>query len=368
MKFPLLYKRDTTGGVRTWQLELNADGVRYRTLSGTLGGKVAESGWTTPTPKNVGRANETTPESQAQLEIAAEYTKKRDRGYFDQENLIDTYEATKPMLAQDYAKLKAPVRLPVFAQPKLDGIRCIARADGLWTRTGKKITAVPHIWDALFPLFEEEPDLILDGELYNHDLREDFNEITSIVRKAKPNAAELAKAAEMIQYHIYDMPSSPEGFYKRYIHYSNLVDDLDHPAIWQVETHTVKTYEGLDGLYARWLEQGYEGQMIRLDQSYEIGKRSKALLKRKEFFSDEFEVANVEEGDGNWSGAVKRFVLKMKDGRTFGAGVRGSKETLTALLHGDKPTWATVRYFTPTPDNIPRFPVVVDYGTGSRKD
>jgi hypothetical protein len=34
----------------------------------------------------------------------------------------------------------------------------------------------------------------------------------------------------------------------------------------------------------------------------------------------------------------------------------------------DKPDWVTLRYFTPTPDGIPRFPVVIDWGKGKRLD
>ena len=54
------------------------------------------------------------------------------------------------------------------------------------------------------------------------------------------------------------------------------------------------------------LEAGYEGQMIRKDAPYEC-KRSKNLLKRKEFITEEFKVVKVVEGQGAWTGYVKRF-------------------------------------------------------------
>ena len=118
-----------------------------------------------------------------------------------------------------------------------------------------------------------------------------------------------------------------------------------------------------------YLEDGFEGQMIRLDAVYQQNKRSKSLIKRKEFLTDEYDVIRVEEGKGNWAGHIKRFVMQTANGQEFGAGVRGTQEVLSKMFqNGDTPTWCTLRYFAPTPDGIPRFPVVIDWGTGQRED
>ena len=136
-----------------------------------------------------------------------------------------------------------------------------------------------------------------------------------------------------------------------------------------VSTQTVYNIGEMDNLYGEYLSDGYEGQMIRVDGPYEHDKRSKLLIKRKEFLDDEFKVLRVEEGIGNWAGCVKRFVLELPDGREFGSNVRGTQTVLAELLRsGQTPNWATCRYFTPTPDGIPRFPVVTDYGYGKRSD
>ena len=108
--------------------------------------------------------------------------------------------------------------------------------------------------------------------------------------------------------------------------------------------------------------------MVRNNEPYEC-KRSKHLLKRKEFITEEFNVVEVKEGQGNWAGYAKHFELELGDGRTFGSGVRGNQETLKELLHQtEQPTWVTCRYFEKTPDGIPRFPVVIDWGVGERED
>lgn len=386
-KGPTLYKRGVKGEVRCWRMEFiqefddeKQEQGRHRVVTGILDGAETPSGWTIGEPKNVGKKNETTSVTQARSEIDNQYKIKRERGYFDDIEKIDEVVFTKPMLAADYTKRKGKFDLDdvQIAQPKLDGIRCIARADGLWTRTGKPITSLPHIVEALAPIFEQYPDWILDGELYNHELREDFNTITSVVRKAKPTPEDMEKARDLIQYHIYDI-IAPEDPVMRCAALGVLLTETIGQDLYQlacdpqgplrkVESLVVGDQEGLDRLYGRWIEEGYEGQMIRLAGPYEH-KRSNLLLKRKEFITDEFAVIRVEEGKGNWAGCVKRFVFELEDGRECGAGVRGTQETLAALLEsGRVPDWCTVRYFTPTPDGMPRFPVVVDWGFGERDD
>ena len=137
---------------------------------------------------------------------------------------------------------------------------------------------------------------------------------------------------------------------------------------WNSPDITQPTQEELDACYSSYTEDGYEGQMVRNDAPYEC-KRSKNLLKRKEFITEEFKVIEVIEGQGAWSGYAKRFILALPDGTEFGSGVRGTQAQLKALLEtNEKPNWATCRFFELTPDGIPRFPVVVDYGTGVRED
>lgn len=347
----------------------------HRVVSGVLDGKMVESGWNFCEPKNVGRANATTAEEQATTEVKANYTKKKDRGYFEDVDSVDQVAFTKPMLAVDWSKVKDKVdpSKGFVIQPKLDGIRCIARADGLWSRTGKPILSCDHIFEALRPAFKKYPDLILDGELYNHELNEDFNTITSIVRKAKPKPEDVDKAKTLIQYHVYDMVDDSDT-YKRQCSLGKLLDEFgwrlweDSP-ITLVDFVQTDSFEQVDGWYADWIKEGYEGQMIRLSDAGYEHKRSKNLIKRKEFLSEEFRVLRTEEGNGNWAGMVKRFVFMLPDGRECGAGVRGTQEKLRDLhVCGDTPDWATVRFFTPTPDGMPRFPVVVDYGWGQRED
>ena len=93
-------------------------------------------------------------------------------------------ETIKPMLAHKYNPDKADY--PAYIQPKLDGVRCVFTKDGAYSRTGKEFKNVDHIKKDLKVVFNRYPNLILDGELYNHGLKDDFEKIISLVRKTKP--------------------------------------------------------------------------------------------------------------------------------------------------------------------------------------
>ena len=371
--FQPLYKRDSKGKIRMWQMEIGTDGKEWahRARSGLEDGQHVTSGWKTIAGKNISRANETSAEQQARNEITSLYTKQRDKAYFDDVAAIDSFEKFKPMLAHDYAKRGIVFDNGlVYAQPKLDGMRCAGRQDGLWSRGGKSIVAVPHVAKALEEVFEKYPDLIIDGELYNHALRDDFNKIMSLCRKFKPTAEDIAESAEMVQFHVYDLfdPHNPDMLFSQRIQIlTDIVTMLDTDVIQLVETIVVKSQEEFDAAYDRWAALGYEGEMGRYNTPYE-NKRSRNLLKRKEFEDAEFVVLRVEEGKGNWAGYVKRFVVDV-DGKEVGCGVRGDQATLLALYESNvTPDWAKVQFFGRTEDGSLRFPVVLDWGTGERSD
>lgn len=372
-----VYKLDSQGRMRYWEVELDGTG-RYCTHTGIEGGARTTSGWTTCKPKNLGKKNETTASVQAMMEAQALLTKKTDTGWTLDREEAKEVERFEPMLAQKYTGWRSKPKdwTPmVFSQPKLDGIRCIARADGLWTRSGKPITSMHHVRFKLEPFFEMYPDAVLDGELYNHECADDFNRIVSLVRRdgSKMSAKDL-NDAQLIQYHIYDSPSMDGTFSERWFTLQQRLFNYIEArpgygkVLVVVSTTQLAAAEDLDRLYSTYMALGYEGQMVRLDKPYEQ-KRSKTLLKRKEFLDEEFEIVRVEEGNGNWAGFAKRIILKLDDGREFGAGLKGDQEFAKGLLERAEEmigTQATVRFFTPTPDGIPRFPVVYAFHEGSR--
>lgn len=361
-KFDTLYHIDENDNTRIWWME--QEGNQYRTVSGIEGGQLVTSEWKSAKAKNVGRSNATTAEEQATSEIESQYTKKLDRKYSRNKNDATKSNIIEPMLAQTY-KSWIMSWGHVLSQPKLDGMRCIATKNGLFSRGGKPIVSVPHIMKALAPLFAFSPNLVLDGELYNHALRDDFNELISIARQMKPTADDIDKAAQSIEYHVYDAIIDG-SFYFRHTYLKSTIGNLNTDKIKLVRTVAIESETHLDEEYAKLLQQGYEGQMIRLDAPYEQ-KRSKSLLKRKEFIDEEFEVLEILEGIGNWSGYAKSVRCKTKEGVIFNAGIKGTQKFTRELLHRKPaPKTVTVRYQNVTPDGSLRFPIAVAFYENER--
>jgi DNA ligase-1 len=358
MKLNTLYKRATNGKVveHTIEVENNC----FRTISGYTDGVKTTSEWTCCSGKNIGKKNETTPNEQAMAEAQAMWTKRVELGNFENINNIDNEVYFSPMLAHKWEDRKDKVTYPLFSQPKLDGIRCIVRADGMWSRNGKKIVSAPHIFESLKPLFESNPDLIFDGELYADKFANDFNAICSLVKKTKPTAADLAESAKSIEYHIYDLPSCDDVFTKRL---SALVElEFNLPEYCKVvETNDIRNAQEIDEWYGDYVSRGYEGQMLRVDEKYE-NKRSKSLLKHKSFIDEEYTILDIEEGIGNKTGMVGSFVFESKSGKRFNSSPKFNWEECTAMWN-DRANLigksATVKYFNLTPDGVPRFPYVI---------
>jgi DNA ligase-1 len=375
--WPTLFKKDTTGAIRQWHIEVHDSLTAYRMVSGQLHGQLVASDWTAAQSTNVGKKHERGPIDQCKFEVEAAYKKKRKEGYHDTIEAAQTEKMHffEPMLAKDFKKYETqlPWRLgkegSVFVQPKLDGIRCISHRGDLRSRTGEHIPSCGHIASILSNLPE---GIYFDGELYNHDLREDFNTIASLVRKTKGYEAVQDQINKTIQYHIYDvfLSARPDATFEeryRWLHQFFVNNPTLFPAIQFVKTWSVNNDTNLDECYGLATGEGYEGGIIRFNAPYE-NKRTSALLKRKEFQDAEFEILDVLEGVGNRSGMAGSLMLRLADGRPFQSGIKGGRDHYRFLLAkrdqfvGQR---ATIRYFHLTPDGIPRFPVCVDIG---RKD
>lgn len=356
MKFETLYKRTSTGAIQIWYMEV--EGNKYRSTSGQIDGKKTTTEWTVTEGKNEGKANATTDEEQAVAEVLAEYKKKRKKDYRDSPEEVDNITRIKPMLADKWENRRDKIKdETVVVDAKLDGQRCIATKDGLFSRNGERILGVPHILEHLTELyFSNNPSLIIDGELYNHDLKDDFNSIMSCTKKLKPTEKDLQRSRELIQYWVYDLPcySALDSALRKQKLYEHL--DEDH-YIKYTPSETVHISQ-VDEVAAKLIELGYEGAMVRLKGPYE-NKRSKYLLKWKEFQDAEFYIADIQEGDGNRAGMAARVILLLDDGRRFSAGIIGNVEYCKQLLR-DKDLYigdlGIVVFQNYTPDGIPRFP------------
>jgi len=223
----------------------------------------------------------------------------------------------KPMLAHKFDESRVDWSQPAYIQPKLDGVRCLFTKDGAYSRTGKHFKNLAHIELALISFFKQNPDVILDGELYNHKLKNDFEKIISLVRKQKPTADDILDAQHLVQFHVYDYISTP--VYDSYkTRMQNLVvSDIYDAQIKYVPAKLVDSYNYARDIHAKFLDQGYEGSIIRLDGLYKHG-RSYDLMKFKDFSDTEATIVGYEVGKGKRTGTLGKFIMLDDEGVQFG--------------------------------------------------
>ena len=230
----------------------------------------------------------------------------------------------KPMLAYKVGKKPVDWSENVFIQPKLDGVRCVIYVDDkenirCFSRTGKEFHNLEHVKLALNEFFFDyaNVDVILDGELYNHDLRDNFEKIISLVRKQKPTESDKLEAKELVQFHCYDyietVMNQPYGYRMNQLADSDMYSDC----VKYVETKYALTEDAANIIHRYNLNSGYEGSILRLDKPYEQ-KRSYNLQKFKDFQDTEATIVGYEIGKGKREGTLGKFLMQDDDGIEFG--------------------------------------------------
>lgn len=289
MKKVTLYKTNKLG--KTQQISISAVGPKVITTWGIVGGKQQTQEYSCSS-RNLGKANETTPEQQALLEAESRYKKQLDKGYRPSLDELDDVPLL-PLLAVDYNKVPHKARFPCYVSPKLDGNRIVAtKKDGvvlLKSRMGKEVV-VPHLQEELNKVMQE--GMILDGEIYKHGYA--LEEIVSGIRTpSNPLHSQL-------EFHVFDVVTD-QPFKDRYESLYRWFWHVESDYIHLIEHVVCKDEIDLNILHRFAVEQGYEGVMIRnFDGMYEAGKRSNDLLKYKTFFDDEFKIIGVvEDRNGN---------------------------------------------------------------------
>ena len=224
----------------------------------------------------------------------------------------------KPMLAHKVGKKEVDWSAKNFIQPKLDGVRCIFTKDGAYSRTGKEFKNVAHLEEDLEDFFKKYPDAVLDGELYNHALKHDFEKIISLVRKQKPTDEDRFEAGNLVQYHVYDTTHNMLHQVKYEDRYNWLRMNLPiYKTMTLIANTTVDSMAEAKMLHDVHLAQGYEGSMLRTNGFYEQ-KRSYNLQKFKDFHDTEATITGYEEGKGKRQGTLGKFLMTDDEGIQFG--------------------------------------------------
>ena len=272
----------------------------------------------------------------------------------------------KPMLAYPVSKKPINYKDKIFMQPKLDGVRCVIQYEGkssvdprvvAYSRTGKEWKNIKHILFNLRPWFMLNPNVILDGELYNHDLRDDFNKIISLVRKSKPTDQDRLEATELTQFHCYDIIDETMTFEKRNKFIAQTVPRNNY--VFHVPTRAVSDESLSKMIHDQNLKDGYEGSILRTNNTYAC-KRSHNLRKFKDFHDAEATLTGWVEGKGKRAGTIGKFTAIDSEGNEFGMPVMDKFKILQANFEIMK-EWvgheATFTYFERTKANSYRHPL-----------
>jgi len=207
----------------------------------------------------------------------------------------------------------------ISMQPKLDGVRCVIQYDNsevkAYSRTGKEWKNIDHILFNLAPWFALNPDVILDGELYNHSLKDNFEKIISLVRKTKPTDEDRLEAAQYTEFHCYDIIDETKTFEER----NNFImqNVPRNHCVKHVKTQAVGSETLAKVVHQQNLDNGYEGSILRTNDTYKCG-RSWNLRKFKDFHDSEATLLAWVEGKGKRKGTVGKFMAVDADGNEFG--------------------------------------------------
>lgn len=351
---------------------------------GQIDGKITE---TIPTiievGKNLNKKNETTIITQSIIQMRNLYLKKIKSGYtLDLDNLSQesNNENIFPMAIHEYNKYKKYIKYPCYIQPKLDGIRIIAKYNKntntvlFLSRRLNDIYGFDNIKQELKKLFEILPDIIIDGEFYNHNMN--LQEISGIVRHQDIN---LDKKNQL-QFYIFDFIDINNNltFEERINILYNVFSQLSNFKYLVItETSLVDNQADSDKLFKRYVKDKYEGIVYKnKDALYEYSNikeiRSNQYIKRKKHYDEEYKIVGFEGGIKGKDKDAIIFIMETPNNKHFKSVPNLSLEErkemyILAKKNFDqlyKNKMATISFDDYSKDNIPlraKFITIRDY-------
>jgi len=333
-----LFKISKTGSILHFEVisKKIEDGAVLVTRKGVLGGNTTED--IKPMyPKNIGRANETTPWQQCKITADSKIMDCRDKSYkvipnWEELSTFEIKQFLLPTRGTDYMdrprhmlaqKKIERITLPGYIQRKYDGMRCKTNwEEGLgynWSKYGRPLLNLDHIIKALVPLPAGQ---YYDGELYCHG--RSLQQIVSMIKTASPENLK-------IELRVYDIMGTGLPYRQRKKLLKKLLKKSG-PPISSVKTYPVEDWSEIDSLFEQFKSEKYEGAMWRDPLGlYEIGERSWGLIKIKDFMEKEFEIVDVVEAEGRDAGTAL-FVCVTEAGVEFNVRPMGTREVRAEYL------------------------------------
>jgi len=429
------YQLDSTGNVRVWNIQVIGiqNNANIIINAGIENGKMIETITPITEGKNIGKINETTALGQALLDAQTEINTKIKKGYSDNRNVLkikgETATIKAPMKAETYhptgflsdgslkkgsytldgkagaKKTTETLRgKTIGLERKYDGWRLRIKVNKnevvFYTSSGDVTLNFPQIEAAVRKAFDKNiaywerkygvTEHILDGEIYRHNLQ--------IVRDEKDNVVDFfyqdntsgfqatasacgstinltpikLKLRNEMQFHIFDVVIDDETVLLS-TRKKIAANYVDNKVILPVETIKVVADEKIiDSYMTQFLNEGYEGLMIRvLDTPYEF-KRSKYIFKYKPLMDGEYKIVGFKKSiTGDTLGS---FECEDENGVRFSANPMndfGTDAKKLEIWNNQKDylgKWITVIYLELTNDGVPRHGRAKGFRKGKSKD
>jgi DNA ligase 1 len=341
-----LYKLDHRGQMRYW--EIHSDGTSIEIEYGIIGMDPIYSS----EDVSFGLAGRT-PEEQIKLRIDSRASRKIAAGYKETEaEALGTHGQNelgllKPMLASKFENAKHLRYDLTYVQPKLDGHRCLITNDcgeiKAYSRNGKIIDSIDHILDGIVGLRDGET---IDGELYHHG--SSLQTISSWVKRKQENT-------KLIKFICYDVILDCD--YADRFPIIKSIEALSN-SIEVIDTDFVYGYFDTKPLFRAAVDKGYEGLILRPSGfCYEVGKRSKGLIKVKGWVDEELPILSVA---GSKDGHAI-FTLE-KNGKKFTVLSHGNHAEKRMNLEKKNDLvgrMVQIKYANLTKDGVPFHPIAV---------
>ncbi len=343
MHLPTLFSRATGGQVQQWQVFV--DGDSFYTIAGQVGGALTQSAPTICEGKNIGKANETSPEKQAEIEARAKFDKKLRSNYFENVSDIDS-GFLEPQLAKPCKDFIDDVKWEdgIIVDDKLNGFACLITKTGAFTRANKQYHSIPHVLEEFQSLIGSNPGIYIQGELFNPIYVTELNKISeliSVIREPKDITPELLiESRRIVQFHWYDFYGA-NGITKEtpQIERRQALDDIiksnGFSYIKPVRYDICYSFKSAKEKADEYIARGGEGKIFKVKDAPYQHKRTKNWLKWKKSESAEFTVVDDEnpfvEGKGNSQGCAEAVWCELPNGvraKRFKVNIKGPKDRL----------------------------------------
>lgn len=348
MQLPTLYKVTKTGATQTHSITITNN--TYTVTQGQLDGKT-QSYLTTCSPKNVGKANETSGAEQAIKEAQALWESKLKKGYTQTCGIPTTSQL--PMKVKCYQNQVKNVVFPCYSTPKLNGVNATFTLANntliLTSRGGELYKSLPHLESDIKRILTTLKTDRIAGELYIHG--EHLQDITSYVKSQKPESS-------LLEFHIFDLPNVP-GTYEQRL---KVLQTIKSTAFVKLIPSTLcHSHDDINSHFKLCISYGFEGTVIYNSSAlYEYNVRSSNIFKYKQAQSAEYQVVDYTTDKSGFP----LLICKITNDLTFTVKPSGTAEQRKQLLN-ILPTklgeYYTIEYETLSKNGTPLKPVGIAF-------